>query len=88
MFIVPNLQDMKSVTYKENSLAGRLLCSLFGHKFVTTKYITDHFKEFECKVCHLQVTNDDVGRKISLTEEHREINETLINLYQRRHSHI
>lgn len=89
MFIVPNLQDMKSVTYKENSLTGRLLCSVFGHKFVTTKYVTEHFKEFECKVCHLQVTNDIVGRKISLTQEHREINEALINLYQRKqHSHI
>ena len=88
MFIIPNLQNMKSVTYKEHSLAGRLLCTLFGHKFVTTKYVTNHFKEFECKVCHMQVTNDDIGRTVSLTQEHREINETLINLYQRRHSHI
>ena len=88
MFINPNLQNMKSVTYKEYSLTGRLLCSMFGHKFVTTKYVTDHFKEFECKVCHLQVTNDIVGRKISLTQEHREINEALINLYQRKHSHV
>ena len=88
MFIIPNLQDMKSITYKQNSLAGKVLCSLFGHKFRTTKYITDHFKEFECSVCHLQVTNDTVGHKISLTQEHREINEALINLYQKRHSHI
>lgn len=79
---------MKSVTYKENSLAGKLLCSLFGHKFVTTKYVTDHFKEFECRTCHLQVTNDLSGHKVSLTQEHREINEALVTLYQRRHSHI
>ena len=88
MFIIPNLQDMKSITYKEYSFTGRLLCSVFGHKFITTKYVTDHFKEFECKCCHLQVTNDIAGQKISLTQEHREINEALINLYQRRHSHI
>ena len=88
MFIDPNLQNMKSITYKDYSLTGRLLCSMFGHKFITTKYVTDHFKEFECKVCHLQVTNDIVGRKISLTQEHREINEALINLYQRKHSHV
>ena len=79
---------MKSITYKEYSLTGKILCSLFGHKFITTKYVTDHFKEFECSCCHLQVTNDITGHKISLTEEHREINDALINLYQKRHSHF
>ncbi|HMI06511.1 MAG TPA: hypothetical protein VK528_03115 [Flavobacterium sp.] len=79
---------MKSITYKETSLRGKLLCSFFGHKFITTKYVTDHFKEFECSVCHLQVTNDITGHKVSLTEEHRQINEALISLYQKRHSHI
>jgi hypothetical protein len=77
---------MKSITYKHNSLKGIFLCSIFGHKFETTKIVTEHFKEFECRTCHLQVTNDVGGRKISLTEEHREINQTLINLYQKRHS--
>lgn len=86
--MIPNLQNMKSITYKENSLKGKFLCALFGHKFETTKLVTNHFKEFECKVCHLQVTNDIVGRKISLTQEHREINDALVNLYQKRHSHI
>ncbi|RZJ26583.1 MAG: hypothetical protein EOO48_12800 [Flavobacterium sp.] len=79
---------MKSVTYNGYSFTGKIVCSLFGHKFITTKNVTDHFKEFECKCCHLQVTNDTSGHKISLTQEHREINEALINLYQRRHSHI
>jgi hypothetical protein len=79
---------MKSITYKENSIKGRFLCALFGHKFTTTKYVTDHFKEFECSVCYLQVTNDISGQKISLTQEHREINDALVNLYQKRHSHI
>lgn len=82
------LHYMKLTTYKEHSLRGKLLCALFGHKFITTKYVTDHFKEFECSVCHLQVTNDVAGHKVSLTEEHREINNTLIHLYQKRHSHI
>ena len=79
---------MKSITYKKNSLKGRFLCAFFGHKFITTKYVTDHFKEFECNVCHLQVTNDIDGHQISLTKEHKEINEALVNLYNRRHSHI
>jgi hypothetical protein len=77
---------MKSITYKENSFKGRLLCLLFGHKFMTTKFVTDHFKEFECTVCHLQVTNDLAGETVSLTQEHREINEALISLHKKRHS--
>ena len=76
---------MKSITYRETSFRGRLICSLFGHRFHTTKFVTDHFREFECSVCYLQQTNDASGRKVSLTHEHREINDVLLNLYQRRH---
>ena len=75
---------MKSITYKKNCLKGRLLCAFFGHKFKTVKYVTDHFKEFECRICHVQVTNDVTGHKVSLTKEHREINRDLIRLYQKK----
>ena len=79
---------MKSITYSKNSLRGRFLCSLFGHKFSTTRFITNHFKEFECSVCHLQVTNDIDGSQISLTQEHRDINDALVSRYTRRHAPI
>ncbi|HEX9979288.1 MAG TPA: hypothetical protein VGB50_01840 [Flavobacterium sp.] len=77
---------MKSIIYKENSFKGKLLCAFFGHKFTTTKVITDYFREFECSVCHLEVTNDISGKKISLTQEHKEINEALVDLYKKRQS--
>ena len=72
---------MKSITYKKNSLKGRFLCAFFGHKFKTIRFITDHFKEFECRVCHLQVTNEITEHKLTLAEEHREINQTLVRQY-------
>lgn len=75
---------MKSITYKKHSFKGRLLCAIFGHKFKTVKFITDHFKEFECRICHLQVTNEITEEKVSLTQEHREINRTLIRLYKKK----
>ena len=56
-------------------------CALFGHKFKTIRFITDHFKEFECRVCHLQVTNEIVDHKLTLAEEHRQINQTLVRQY-------
>lgn len=75
---------MKSITYKKHSFKGRLLCAIFGHKFKTVNFITDHFKEFECRVCHIQVTNEITEEKVSLTQEHREINRTLIRLYKKK----
>lgn len=79
---------MKSITYGEGSIAGKLLCSLFGHRFVVTRVVTDHFREFECRICRMQVTNDIDGAKVSLTSEHREINKALMDLHRRRHLHM
>jgi len=76
---------MKAITNSENIFGGKFLCSIFGHKFRTTKHITQHFREYECRVCRLQKTNDASGGLITLTQQHREINEALINLYRRRH---
>lgn len=72
---------------KSNPLhyGGKLWCSLFGHRFVTTRNVTNHFKEYQCVHCHLELTNDEKGRKVFLTPEHKDINETLIHFYQRKH---
>lgn len=88
MFIIPNLHIMKTLNFHENLFGGKVLCSLFGHKFKTTKHVTQHFKEYECSICRVQRTNDTAGHMISLTKEHREINEVLINLYRKRHPAI
>lgn len=55
-------------------------CSLFGHRFVETIKINNHFSEFECKICKMQVTNDIRGQKITLTSKLKDINETLFYL--------
>lgn len=73
-----------AVELKEKLLNKKILCSLFGHKFIVTRNITNHFKEFECKVCHLELTNDDKGRKKILTPELKEINETLISFNKKK----
>jgi len=64
-------------------------CSIFGHKIVTVKNVTGHFKEYKCTVCELELTNDLQDRKMFLTPKLKEINETLSNHYTRKHlSHI
>ena len=47
-------------------LSKKILCILFGHKIITTRNVTDHFKEFKCTVCELELTNDEKGKKTFL----------------------
>ena len=55
-------------------------CSLLGHRFTETKKVNNHFSEFECSTCKMQVTNDTRGQKITLTSKLKDINETLFYL--------
>ncbi|MEO8254357.1 MAG: hypothetical protein ABI554_08190 [Flavobacterium sp.] len=67
----------------------KVSCSIFGHKIVTVKNVTSHFKEYKCTVCEMELTNDLQNRKTFLTPELKEINETLFNHYTRKHlSHM
>lgn len=58
-------------------------CSWFGHHYFTIQKVNAHFKEFECKFCKRQVTNDSNGKKIELTDQLKEINQTLHYLHIR-----
>jgi len=63
----------------------KVWCTFFGHHFVTSRNVTNHFKEFKCKHCGLELTNDEKGQRTHLTPELRDINETLFHFYQKRH---
>ena len=75
---------MTPIEIKEKFLSKKILCSLFGHKIITTRNVTNHFKEYKCTVCNLELTNDENGQKTFLTPELKEINETLIGFYKKR----
>jgi len=75
---------MNTIKIKEINFSRKILCSFFGHKIVTTRDVTNHFKEFKCSCCGLELTNDLKGHKTFLTPELKDINETLISLYQKR----
>lgn len=68
--------------------SSEILCSFFGHKIITTRNVTNHFKEYKCSVCGLELTNDLKGNKTFLTPELKDINESLISLYEKRHFSI
>ncbi|MBG6111134.1 hypothetical protein H4V97_000902 [Flavobacterium sp. CG_23.5] len=75
---------MNLTEIKEKFLTKKIMCSLFGHKYIVTRIITNHFKEFKCTVCQLELTNDDKGEKTFLTPELKEINETLIGFHNKK----
>jgi hypothetical protein len=75
---------MNAIQIIEKFLSKKILCTLFGHKIITTRNVTNHFKEFKCTVCQLELTNDEKGRKTYLTPELKEINETLLGFYNKR----
>jgi hypothetical protein len=46
--------------------------------------VTDHFKEFKCTICKVELTNDINGRKTFPTPELKEINEALIVFHNKK----
>jgi hypothetical protein len=62
----------------------KAVCSIFGHQIVTVRNVTNHFKEYECTCCKIELTNDLADRKTFLTPELKEINETLLDHFNRR----
>jgi len=62
----------------------QLYCSLFGHEFNETKQVTYHVKEYTCKHCRIEVTNNGNGGFTLLTPKYREINSVLERIHTRR----
>jgi hypothetical protein len=79
---------MNTFTQKEFAFSRKILCSVVGHKMITTRNVTSHFKEYKCSICGLELTNDIHGHKIYLTQELKDINEILNRLYIKRNYSI
>ena len=69
---------------KEQITSKKLICSIFGHKIVTSRNITNHLKEYKCTVCQMELTNDEQGSLTFLTPELKEVNEALVSFYQKK----
>lgn len=76
---------MDDIKIKKKISIQKILCSIFGHKIITTRNVTKHVKEYKCSACGLELTDDLKGHKTFLTPELKEINETLITLYKKKH---
>lgn len=63
----------------------KVICSIFGHHYAVSKKVTSHIKEYKCIHCGREVTTDVSGNLSALTPELQEINNTLEDIYQKRH---
>jgi hypothetical protein len=68
---------MSTTDIKDFFLSKGFYCLLFRHRIVTSRAITNHFKEYKCTSCGLELTNDEKGNKTLLTPELKDINDTL-----------
>ena len=62
----------------------KVYCSLFGHEFEVSKQITYHVKEYSCKHCKMEITNNGNGGFTLLTPKFKEINSVLERIHSRR----
>ncbi len=83
-FLKPT-QPMKKVFTGYGNRFTAFCCSIFGHHYAVTKRVTQHIKEYQCIHCQKQVTTDVNGNLSRLTPELQDINETLQELYRKRH---
>jgi len=63
----------------------KYICSIFGHHYAVSKKVTSHIKEYKCIHCSREVTTDVSGNLSALTPELQDINNTLEDIYQKRH---
>jgi DNA-directed RNA polymerase subunit RPC12/RpoP len=63
---------------------GKVLCSLFGHKFTVSKNVTDHIHEYRCTNCGMEMTDTANGLLARLTPKFKETNEYLAKIHKRR----
>ncbi|MFI2741789.1 DUF1660 family phage protein [Zhouia sp. PK063] len=77
---------MSNLHPQKPSFFKLLVCKFFGHRFRTTKKITSHVEEYRCTRCNCELTTDDNGKLTYLTEERKEINETLALFYEKRYA--
>ncbi|MBC8767499.1 hypothetical protein H4O18_05800 [Arenibacter sp. BSSL-BM3] len=76
---------MKKVITDYGTRLSAFCCSIFGHHYSVSKKVTLHIKEYQCVHCGKEVTTDVSGNLSVLTPELQDINNTLQDIYQKRH---
>lgn len=79
-----NYQLMKKSVAPTRNPLGSIFCNIFGHHYTVSKKVTKHIKEYKCAHCKKRVTTDVGGKLSELTPKRKEINDALLDMYQKR----
>ena len=61
-----------------------MYCAVLGHKYVVSKNVTYHVKEYKCTHCNSQMTTNGKGKLTPLTPKFKEINSILEHIHNKR----
>ena len=75
---------MKKRLESDGNPIGTLVCNVLGHKYVVTRRVTYHLKEFQCAYCNKKVTSNEEGQLVELSQERKEINNILYRVHRNR----
>ena len=75
---------MKKRLESDGNPIGALVCNVLGHKYVVTRRVTYHLKEFQCAYFNKKVTSDEEGQLVELSEKRKEINNILYRVHRNR----
>ena len=67
-----------------NNSVTKMICVFFGHKYLMSKKVTNHVKEYTCKCCNKQLTTNSNGNLTELTPTYKEINSLLERIHKAR----
>ncbi|HET8885768.1 MAG TPA: hypothetical protein VFM70_05375 [Salinimicrobium sp.] len=71
--------------YPKNQFSfSKLYCATFGHRFRTSKKITEFISEYQCANCKEEITINANGTLEKLTPRYRETNAFLAKIHERR----
>jgi len=63
----------------------KFLCTIFGHQYTISKRITAYLKSYTCADCNDRMAIDTTDNSRTLTPELVRINQTLEQVYLKRH---
>lgn len=63
---------------------ARLYCSIFGHRYITSRKVTHHIREYTCVHCGAKATINSKGKLEALTPKLEEINTSLLAVHTKK----
>jgi len=79
---------MKKTTAPKRFFPFSFMCSTIGHNFIVSRKITNDIKEYQCKNCGCEMTDNFNGKRVVLNSKNKEANECLFYFFQKKQKRL